>query len=66
MPATMASHSAPPVHRRAALRSSVVSLDTWKTTLARTSASVNTCRASQPQRLLPLSAAALSYTQLLP
>ena len=42
-PATRASHSAPPVARRAALSVRLHSLLSWNTRLARTSASVNTC-----------------------
>ena len=46
-PATRASHSAPPVARRAALRVRLQSLLSWNTKLARTSASVNTCHHSR-------------------
>ena len=44
MPATRASQAASPVVSRTALSSSVASLDSWNTKLARISASVNTCR----------------------
>lgn len=49
-PATRASHSAPPVARRAALRVRLHSLLSWNTRLARTSASVNTCHHSRMLR----------------
>ena len=42
-PATIASQAPAPVFRRAALSSRVTSLLSWNTTLARISASANTC-----------------------
>ncbi len=46
-PVTSASQAASPVARRDAFSSKLASLESWKTMLARTSASVNTCRHTQ-------------------
>lgn len=56
MPATRASQAASPVVSRTALSSSVASLDSWNTQLARISASVNTCRATYKSLVLLIGA----------